>query len=262
MLKKSLFSRSITCFLKRHLRQSRTALLLIAVIVLPATISANNSNAVRHSPGMLESKYSVSTKGIKIGEIKAVYSLLQNTSKKMVKVNTDSRVSANLLVYSYSLDSKEETLITDEGAIQYLRTSKENGQSTRVEGKIEKGAFNFTIIEKGAKRQLSIPRDKYDYTTMECPEAKMRPEKREMTLRLLDLDTLMVVTRKYRWVRNEDIKVDGKLISCKVVDYEDVNNKFRSWVKEDNGFGVIVAKQEGKGRSGSYSVKLTNIVTK
>ncbi|MCM2359955.1 MAG: hypothetical protein NDI77_17520 [Geobacteraceae bacterium] len=45
---------------------------------------------------------------------------------------------------------------------------------------------------------------------MECPEIAMKCEGDEMTLRLLDLETLSVVTRKYRWVKSEEIAVDGQ----------------------------------------------------
>lgn len=82
-----------------------------------------------------------------------------------------------------------------------------------------------------------------------------------MTLRLLDLETLSVVTRRYRWVRSEDVTVDGKQIRCRVVDFEDPNKKCRRWIRPDAP-GAVIARQGGKGKDGSYSLRMAQMRTR
>lgn len=79
--------------------------------------------------------------------------------------------------------------------------------------------------------------------------------KREMTLRLLDLENLKVVTRKYRWVKRETVKVGGRSIPCTVVDFEDEVKKCRRWVKE-NDRRILIVRQDGAGGVGSYSLRI------
>ena len=77
-------------------------------------------------------------------------------------------------------------------------------------------------------------------------------------MRLLDLETLSVVTRRYTWVRSEDVTVDGKRIRCRVIDFEDPNKKCRRWISAGEP-GVIITRQDGKGKSGSYSLRMTHL---
>jgi len=105
---------------------------------------------------------------------------------------------------------------------------------------------------------MKVNRDDYDYTTMECPETRLQREGEERVLRLLDLETLSVVTRRYRWVKSEDVTVDGKRLHCRVIDFEDPNKKCRRWVSTGEP-GVIITRQDGKGKSGSYSLRMTHL---
>ncbi len=63
-------------------------------------------------------------------------------------------------------------------------------------------------------------------------------------MRLLDLETLSVVTRRYTWVRSEDVTVDGKRIRCRVIDFEDPNKKCRRWISAGEP-GVIITRSRG-----------------
>lgn len=208
--------------------------------------------------GARESRYHIYSKGLRVGDLKTVYTLLPVNNKKVLKFESVTKIEADFIVYSYALDSKEEALVGEEGAFRYNRTSRENDTSCEVEGRLENGKFHFDIREKGARRSLTINRDQYDYTTMECPEISMKNEGDEMSLRLLDLEHLVVVTRKYRWVKSEDVKIDGKPIHCRVIDFEDPNKKGRRWIRKDD-VGVTIARQDGKGKSGSYSLRMAHL---
>jgi hypothetical protein len=66
----------------------------------------------------------------------------------------------------------------------------------------------------------------------------------------------MVVTRHYRWVKSEDVAVDGRRVRCRVIDFEDPNKKCRRWIAPDEA-GALVVRQDGSGKDGSYSIRLT-----
>ena len=46
---------------------------------------------------------------------------------------------------------------------------------------------------------------------------------------LRSADGTVSLTRRYRWVKSEDVVVDGKRINCRVIDFEDPNKKWRRW---------------------------------
>ncbi|KAF0219965.1 MAG: hypothetical protein FD174_1689 [Geobacteraceae bacterium] len=231
------------------------AVLLSFLLICPLdTSTADTSNAK-------ESRYTIYSKGLRVGNLKTVYSLLPGNNKKVLKFESVTRIDADFIVYSYALDSKEEAFVGDEGTFRYNRTTRENDTSCEVDGRLENGRFHFDIRENGVRRSLTINKDQYDYTTMECPEISMKKEGDEMSLRLLDLEHLAVVTRKYRWVKSEDVKVDGKSIRCRVIDFEDPNKKGRRWIRKDD-VGVTIARQDGKGKGGSYSLKIATLTTR
>ncbi|MCM2357014.1 MAG: hypothetical protein NDI77_02615 [Geobacteraceae bacterium] len=209
-------------------------------------------------PATRESSYTVYSRGLRVGELKTVCSLVPYHEKKALKFEARTRVNANFVVYSYKLDTEEEALVSDEGTVRYRRTTREKDDVCQVEGRLDRGRFLLDIRENGVRRTLAVDRDRYDYTTMECPEITMRREGDEMTLRLLDLETLTVVTRRYRWVKSEEIAVDGQRIRCRVVEFEDPNKKCRRWIRPDE-VGAIVVRQDGKGKDGSYSLRMTQL---
>lgn len=208
-----------------------------------------------------ESLYEVFSHGLKIGEVKTVCAPVAGEQRKVYRFESSTHIDADFLLFSYNLDKKEEAVVGRDGTFNYRRTTQENGKTVRVSGRIENRAFRFTIDENGSKRTLVVPRDTYDYTTLDCPEVTMGPGETEKSLRVLDLENLTVVNRKYRWVRDESVAVAGRHIPCKVIDFQDANKKGRRWVEEDS-LGILVTRQEGKGNGVSYSSRLTSLVVR
>jgi hypothetical protein len=208
-----------------------------------------------------ESIYSVYSHGFKVGEVKTDCIPLARNNKKYYEFQSDMRINANFFFSSFKLDKKEEALVGQEGTFYYKRTSTQNGKTQQVEGHLDKDGFTITIEENGAKDSMVIGRGEYDFTTLDCPEITLGPEGREKTFRILDFEHLKVVRRSYRWVRNEDITIDGKRIQCKVVDFTDPYKKCRRWVKLDE-LGILIVRQDGKGKEGSYSTHLTSLTIK
>jgi hypothetical protein len=94
---------------------------------------------------------------------------------------------------------------------------------------------------------------------MDCAEMSLAREGDRKEIRLLDLENGKIVTRKYVWRRSEDIAISGKNIRCRVIDFEDQDNSCRRWITQDEK-GILIARQEGKGNSGSYLLKIINLV--
>ncbi|MGA7828596.1 MAG: hypothetical protein WCA04_13090 [Geobacteraceae bacterium] len=224
---------------------------LVSLFCLSALASAPRTNEVR------ESRYEVFSHGMKVGQVKTMCGPVVSDSKKAFRFESSTSINVHFLFFSYHLEKKEEAMIGKEGTYDYRRTTQENDKDVLVAGKRDTGAFRFVINEGGAKRTLVIPRDTYDFTTLDCPEITMGPGDKEKVLRILDLENLAIVTRKYNWVKDEDVDVEGHKVHCKVIDFEDLNKKGRRWVEGDD-LGVLVLRQDGSGKGVSYSSRLAS----
>jgi hypothetical protein len=228
---------------------------LVSLFYLSAVATASRANEVR------ESRYEVFSHGMKVGQVKTMCGPVVNDSQPAFRFESSTSIDVHFLFFTYRLEKKEEATIGKEGTINYRRTMQENNKSVLVAGKVETGAFRFVIDEGGAKRTLVIPRNTYDFTTLDCPEITMGPSEKEKVLRILDLESLAIVTRKYNWVKDEDVDVAGRKVHCKVIDFEDLNKKGRRWVEGDD-LGVLVLRQDGSGKGVSYSSRLASQVVK
>jgi hypothetical protein len=228
---------------------------IVCVMCLSVQASPLRENKVR------ESLYEVFSHGMKVGQVKTVCGPVVRDRKKNFHFESSTSIDVHFLFFSYRLEKKEDAMIGDEGAYSYRRTMLENGKVVQVSGKVETGAFRFVIDEDGATRTLVIPREKYDYTTLDCPELTMGPDDKEKNLRILDLENLVIVSRKYHWVKDEDLDLAGCRVHCKVIDFQDLNKKGRRWVEGDD-LGVLVLRQDGSGKGVSYSSRLASQVVR
>jgi hypothetical protein len=243
--------------LRHGFRTGKGSLLVAAGICLSLTVWRAD-RPLAAVADLLESSYTIHSRGMKVGSLRTVCSFVPRNDKRVLKFESTTRIDADFLVYAYRLQSREEAIVADEGTVYYQRSTKDNGNQTQVEGKLERGRFMIEIKENGKQRTMAVNRESYDFTTMECPEVRIKHEGDEMTVRLLDLETLSVVNRRYRWVKSEDVEVDGRRIRCRVVDFEDPNKKCRRWIKPDE-LGAVIARQDGKGKAGSYSLRIDHL---
>jgi hypothetical protein len=228
-----------------------TASAVLCCVSLYSACAATPSRTVAH--------YTVSTRGFSIGDVVTTQRSAAEGGGNRINFETKTAVKASFLWMGYHLSSTEKGVLQDGTLVNYSRKGQENGASIDVEGRLEPAAFRFEVHENGAARSVVIPRSSYDYTTMECPEARidftLQPR---ITLRILDVEKLAVVRRDYRLVRMANYSVSGKEYPCRIVDYSDQNKKARRWIAWD-GSAVVMFRQDGSGEKSSYSVQATSV---
>lgn len=204
-------------------------------------------------------RYRITSRGLGVGELKTVISPAQHAGGRAFRFRSELSIDANLLLFHVRKSGREEALVSEHGTLSYHRQGEENGRSTTVDAHLEDGVFRFRIGENRDSRQVSVPRGSYDFTTMDCPETTMKREGDTLEVRLLDMEHARVVTRKFHWLRSEEVEVGGRRLNCRVVEFSDPNNDCRRWVSGDER-GVIIVRQDGKGRgSGNYSLHIVSV---
>ncbi|HBA73189.1 MAG: hypothetical protein A2X82_07620 [Geobacteraceae bacterium GWC2_55_20] len=234
-------------------RFSRNLFFAAALLLVPAIMStaANNTKTV--------ARYKVSSMGFDIGDVTTSQRFTEDGGLSGLQFETRTMVKASFLWMGYHQDTVEKGTLRKRDLVSYSRKGRENGAVIDIEGRLEGPFFRFEVREHGGTRSVVIPRDSYDYTTMECPEARLDfKDKAKVTLRVLDVEKLAVVKREYRLIRNSQYMVDRKDYPCRIVDFTDQNKKARRWIAWD-GATVVMYRQDGRGEKNSYSVRATSV---
>jgi hypothetical protein len=236
------------------MKRSATGLLLVALFGGGAALSYPQGR-----PATTSAHYKVTSRGFTVGEVSTTQRSAEDGGVPCTTFETRTRVSASFLWLGCHVDTVEKGTIQNGELVSYSRKGRDNGVPIDVEGQLVDAAFRFVVREKGRSHAVVIPRGSYDYTTMECPEARIDFNgKGPVTLRLLDVERLTVVKREYRLLRTEQYAVAGKEYPCRVVDYSDPNKTARRWISWD-GTAVTMFRQDGKGEKHSYSVQAVSL---
>jgi len=229
-------------------------LLLASVLSLMPTftcLSSDKAKTVAH--------YKVTTMGFAIGDVATAQRISEDDGITTLYFETKTAVKASFLWMGHQQNTIEKGIIRKGNLVSYTRKGRENGVVIDIEGQLENTSFRFDVREQGGGHSVVIPRSSYDYTTMECPEARQDfSGKTEVSLRVLDVEKMAVVKRDYRLIRTEQYSVAGKEYPCRIVDYSDRNKKARRWIAWD-GTTVVMYRQDGKGEKDSYSVRATSV---
>jgi len=215
-------------------------------------------HAEQNRPGGRLFRYRITSRGFGVGELKTVISPMQHPGGRAVRFESDLAINANLLLFKVASRSRDDAVISEHGTLSYRRHGQDNGRSLTVDAALEGGVFRFKVNDNGVARVVAIPRSSYDFTSMDCPETTMQREGDIMEVRLLDLEHARVVTRKFHWIKSEELDVGGKRLRCRVVDFSDLNNSCRRWVTNDER-GVIIVRQDGKGKGKNYSLRMVSL---
>ena len=205
--------------------------------------------------GATRISYDVLTRGFRIGKAVTSLKVSNEDGQKVVRFTNNTDVNVSFLWMGCSISSFEQATIKGGKLVSYGRREEKKGADVSITGKLKDEYFHFDISENGKKRSITIPVSSYDHTTMECPEATMQFKPGgTKTVRVLDPEFMEVVERSYRLVREDTFEVDGKEYKCRVVDFTDRHKSCRRWIGIDHNV-VIVFRQDGKSREGSYSVQ-------
>ena len=233
---------------------SRYSYLLAAFLILLMSPFIASSTG---TSGRTVSHYKVIYKGFSIGDVTTTQRVIEEAGAPGVYFETKTTIKASLLWMGYQLDTVEKGTLLKGELVNYSRKGSENGNSIDIEGRLEKSSFRLHVKEQGAVRSIAIPRNSYDYTTVECPEARHDfSDKTAITLNILDIDKLAVVRRDYHLVRNSLYSIGGKELPCRIVDFSDKNKKVRRWINWD-GSAVVLYREDSGGEKNPYSVQAT-----
>jgi hypothetical protein len=235
------------------LRRSKYIAVIAALCLVPAFLNSA-TNAVK-----TVTHYKVSSNGWTVGEITATQRMTEEGGVSSVLFETKTAVKASFLWMGYRLDTIEKGTLQKSGLVIYSRKGRENDAMIDVEGRAEPSGFRFDVREPGGFRSILIPRNSYDFTTMECPEARLDfSDRTRILLNILDVGKMEVVKREYHLVRNGHYSVAGKEYPCRVIDYSDHNKKARRWINYV-GSAVVMYRQDGTGESNSYSAQIVSV---
>jgi uncharacterized protein (UPF0262 family) len=230
-----------------------TCFVVLCLIPLFAYSAGNSVKTVAH--------YTVTSKGFNVGDVTTTQRSSEEGGVFNVHFETRTAVKASFLWMGYHLDTLEKGTLRNGELVSYSRKGIENGNSFDIEGRHELSSFRFDVHEHGATHSIIIPRNSYDHTTMECPEARLDfSDKKPITLRVLDVEKMAVVKRDYHLVQNTVYSIGGKEFPCRIIDLLDQSKNARRWIIWD-GSAVVMYRQDGKGDKNSYSVR-ANSVTK
>jgi hypothetical protein len=236
------------------MRRLNIILFLLIPAVVPLLFYAL---PVRSSTGSTQVRYDVVARGFHIGKAVASVRVSGEEGQKVVHFVNKTDVDTSFFWIRCNIHSSEQATIKGEKLISYSRHEKNKGVNVSVTGRLEGDHFRFEVVEDGGKRSIVIPSSSYEHTTMECPEAVMdfKPDGTK-TVRILDTEFMEVVERNYRLIRECSYKVNGKEYHCRIVDFNDPHKSCRRWIGVDHD-AIIMFRQDGKSRDGSYSVRAT-----
>lgn len=228
-----------------------TCFLHLCLMPIFASSAGNHTKTVAH--------YTVSSKGFAIGDVTTTQRIFEEDGAASIHFETKTAVKAAFLWMGYHLDTIEKGTLQNGYLVSYSRKGRENGDSIDVVGRLEQSSFRFDVLEHGTRHAIIVPRNSYDYTTMECPEARVDFSGRtEITLKILDVEKMAVIKRDYHLVRNTAYTIGGKKYPCRVVDFVDHNKAARRWISWD-GSAVVMYRQDSREGLNSYSVQATSV---
>lgn len=204
--------------------------------------------------------YAVNACGIRAGTVETVRSVRQVEGRRIESCRVHTKIDVDLLWISHHLDSTETILCDSNGLFQIAVDGVENGVTNIVRGHLRDGAFHYDIAKGGTNIARSIARTNYVCSTLDGIELQLQKDTAR-TIPVLASDRGFVIERTYTWTEDETLKAAGTNLACRIVAFKDANKQGRRWVCLDD-FGLFIARQEGREKSGSYTLKLEKLFTR
>jgi hypothetical protein len=223
-------------------------------VLLPSVVAAFGGAATK-----TVTHYNVSSRGFTVGNVTTTQRSSDDGGITNVHFETKTAVNASFLWIGFHLDMLEKGAIHNGELVSYSRKGRENGENIDIAGRLEHSVFRFDVHEHGTLRSVVIPRSSYDYTTMECPEARLDfSDKTHIALRILDVERMVVVKREYHFVQNTSYSIGDKEYPCRLIEFSDPNKKATRWINWD-GTAIVMYRQDSKGEKYSYTVQASSL---
>ena len=230
-----------------------------AIVIFGGMFMADQGLSLAEAPTGRISEYQIESRGFRVGGMKTSQQPMLRDGRPAIRFRSTMAISASFLFFSKKSSSSDDAVVGDSGTVAYRHASLTDGRTKEVVAHFTDGQTQLQITEHyGKPRSIIFRRESYDFTTMDCPEMSLLRPGDEREIRLLDLENARVVKRKYHWRKNEEMSIDNRKIVCRVIDFEDPDNRCRRWITQDER-GVLIVRQEGKSRSGSYLLSMTGL---
>ncbi len=237
--------------MKIHILTKAKWLFILLLVLIPNILLFAQSRPA-------ELKYEIYSDKKKIGNVDIKLSEIFRNDISLLKVESTTKIKVRyLLLFSFSLFSREEILIGDNGLIEYSNNAKIDGESFKVNGKLSGQMFKFEIEENKETRTSEIHTDSYDTTSGDSPETLLKTMNKKITLRVLNLDDIQVIKQSLTWTGNKTVLINDEKINCRVIEFEGPQEKGMRLITDDE-FCILV-EEKGSDEDGPYHVKLVSI---
>lgn len=206
-------------------------------------------------------RYDIIAKGITIGHAETIRSKVQRDGQALMRCRVSTKVDVDLLFVSCHIDGTEDVLVGPTGVVQFAISATKDGHHHATSGTLSNGVFHCQAVIDGTTNQVSVPRSDFAATTLDGLELQLRKGDPATTNRVFDCAQVKILDRSYRWVEDAVLNVGGSNRTFRVVEFEDAQKKGRRWVCTDE-WGMVIARQEAKEPSGSYSLRLKECFTR
>jgi len=155
----------------------------------------------------------------------------------------------------FSLVSKEKAAVDKDGIYQYRGTFEYGRIVITIDGRRDGEVFRIT--EKQAKkpeRAFSVGLEKFQFSSMERPEGKLKGRGEERRFPILNFYLLNITEDVLKWDKDKEIKIDGVKRRCKVVKFWSHGVSGKRYFALD-GTGPML-REEGKTPTGKYYMRL------
>jgi hypothetical protein len=125
--------------------------------------------------------------------------------------------------------------------------------AVEMTGKRTDAGTTITIRQEGKEQTLPFDAKDYDVTSADEVFDRLTTIGQELSVRVLDLESLAVVPAVYRLEREEECDARGRKTACRVFYYQKGADVSNAWVTRDDG---VLVRQRGVNREGSYEIRL------
>lgn len=239
------------------------ALWLLDVVVCATALGASGDPktprvsppAVQDPDVQVRMQYRFLLEGEKVGTIRTTRKRLATKDQQAPTVSNDSDMRIEIPEARYALAATSHA-VTVGGVIErYRADTVENGVSSRVVAKREAPAMVIERVAGDKPRRFTVPMSEFEGTTAEFPEGALDAGATK-SLRILDLDEIVIDKVAVKDVGRETIAVETNSFVCRVIEFKGKKERGRRWVAED-GLGFFLVKEMGTSRDGLYAIVLT-----